>query len=162
MVQTYQAHTNYAAPYSTLIPAYFQRYPNPLTTHVLSVDVLERRLVPFGTPSSYAVRANARPAAHADADRWVLRTTRLILKRGTLPAWAPRGLLKNAESWVLEESEVDLDPPASPASDEATANSTDERGRSMRTWTRNLDHVTVLCVTESLELAEGRAPPSAT
>lgn len=157
MVQTYQAHSNYAAPYATLIPAYFQRYPNPLTTHVLSVDVLDRRVVPYGTPSSYAAQPNATQHAAQDADRWVLRTTRLILKRGTLPAWAPRGLLKNAESWVLEESEVDLDPPM-PAAEGSEAEA--QRGRSMRTWTRNLDHVTVLCVTESLELAEGRAPAS--
>ena len=108
--------------------------------------MLERRLV-------------SRPrAAAADAaslsSQLVLCTTRLILKRGTLPAWAPRGIVKNSESWVLEQSEVELDAPAGSGGDDGQR---DAQGRRMRVWTRNLDHTHKLAVTEGLELAEGSA-----
>ena len=57
-------------------------------------------------------------------------TTRLILKKGSLPKWAPRGLMPKAESWILEESEVD------------PVNGT------VRCTTKNLDHVKVMRVEE--------------
>ena len=57
-------------------------------------------------------------------------TTRLILKRGALPKWAPKGIVSRAESWVLEESEVD------------------PFGRVVRCKTRNLDHQKVMQVHE--------------
>lgn len=112
---------------------------------MLNVDVLERRLVsrPRGNVAS--------TSAAADDSQLVLCTTRLILKRGTLPSWAPRGIVKNSESWVLEESEVELD--AAPGSSSGSA------GRRTRVWTRNLDHTHKLAVTEGLELAEGSARP---
>ena len=65
-----------------------------------------------------------------------LRTTRLILKRGALPGWFPAGIVSRAESWVIEESEVD------PAD------------RTVRCVTRNLDHVKVMQVVESTLLSE--------
>lgn len=80
----------------------------------------------------------------AGEEQHVLKTTRLILKKGTLPSWAPKGLIRNAESWVLEESEIELD--------QLPENAIEERGgkgREMRAWTRNLDHTTVMAVTES-------------
>lgn len=57
-------------------------------------------------------------------------TTRLILKRGALPKWAPRGIMSKAESWILEESEVDP-----------------VQG-TVRCTTKNLDHVKVMRVEE--------------
>jgi hypothetical protein len=78
----------------------------------VSCDVISRELTPTGT----------------------LRTTRLILKRGALPRWAPRGIVAKAESWILEESEVD------------------PLGRSVRCATRNLDHVKVMSAREEITL----------
>ncbi|KZT06310.1 MSF1-domain-containing protein [Laetiporus sulphureus 93-53] len=98
----------YDDPWSIVSYAFFMRYPNPLASHVLSCDVVSRTLTPSGT----------------------LLTTRLILKSGALPRWAPKGIVSRAESWVVEESEVD------PA------------GRVVRCSTRNLDHVKVMRVEE--------------
>lgn len=111
-----------------------------MASHVLSVDVLSRDIVkrPFRKETSLdaaGVENQKQELQH------VLKTTRLILKKGTLPKWAPKGLIRNAESWVLEESEVELDP--FEQGDGVTV------GREFRVWTRNLDHTTVLAVTES-------------
>ena len=74
----------------------------------------------------------------------VLCTSRLILKSGSLPSWAPKNIIQHSTSWVLEESEVDLSAydPAQP--------------RVMSIWTRNLDHTSVLAVTEALKFQEPR------
>lgn len=77
-----------------------------------------------------------------NAPFFVLCTSRLMLKRGSLPAWAPKNIIKNTESWVLEDSEVDLSPADSRAP------------RVMSIWTRNLDHTTVLAITEGLRYTE--------
>ncbi|KAI4529015.1 PRELI-like family-domain-containing protein [Schizophyllum commune] len=90
--------------------AYFLRYPNPYASHVISCDVISRSMTPTGS----------------------LVTTRLILKRGALPRWAPRGIMSRAESWVVEESEVD------------------PFGKTIRCITKNLDHVKVMQVEESV------------
>lgn len=67
-------------------------------------------------------------------------TTRLILKKGALPRWFPNGIVSRAESWVIEESEVD------------------PFGKTVRCVTKNLDHVKVMQVEESVHFdqnAEG-------
>lgn len=97
----------YDDPWSIVSLAYFLRYPNPYAAHVLSCDVISRTLTPSGT----------------------LLTTRLILKRGSLPRWA-QNIVGRAESWVLEESEVD------------------PLGKTVRCRTKNLDHVKVMQVEE--------------
>jgi len=97
--------------------AFFLRYPNPYASHVVSCDVIARVLTPAGS----------------------LKTTRLILKRGALPQWFPTGIISRAESWVVEESEVDV------------------AGRVVRCVTRNLDHVKVMQVIESTVLTEAEA-----
>lgn len=98
----------YDDPWPIVSLAFFLRYPNPYAGHVLSCDVVSRELTPTGT----------------------LRTTRLILKHGALPQWA-RKLISRAESWVVEESEVD------------------PYGQVVRCTTRNLDHVKVMRVEET-------------
>jgi hypothetical protein len=98
--------------WSVVALAFFLRYPNPYAAHIVSCDVIDRATTAAGT----------------------LRTTRLILKRGALPRWAPRGIVARAESWVLEESEVD------------------PVGRVVACTTRNLDHVKVMQVRESITL----------
>jgi len=104
----------YDDPWSIVSLAFFLRYPNPYAAHVLSCDVISRSHTPQGT----------------------LLTTRLILKKGSLPKWAPKGIINRAESWILEESEVD------PA------------GRVVRCKTRNLDHVKVMRVEEITTLLQ--------
>ncbi|KAI0786105.1 MSF1-domain-containing protein [Abortiporus biennis] len=104
----------YDDPWSIVSFAFFLRYPNPYASHVASCDVISRSLSPQGT----------------------LITTRLILKHGALPRWAPKGIMKNAESWIIEESEVD------------------PFGRVVRCSTRNLDHVKIMRVEETITLRQ--------
>ncbi|KAI9889448.1 MAG: hypothetical protein M1814_005311 [Vezdaea aestivalis] len=88
---------DYSFPAVTL--AYFLRYPNPYSTHVLATDVIDR---------------------HFDPQTQRLHTTRLHLKRGKLPSaiakLLPSSLLGTArksngdvrETYVLERSTVDM------------------------------------------------------
>jgi len=94
--------------------AFFLRYPNPYAAHVLSCDVISRSYTNSGS----------------------LLTTRLILKRGALPRWAPKGMVSRAESWIIEESEVD------------------PFGKTVRCRTKNLDHVKVLQVEEWVRFSQ--------
>jgi hypothetical protein len=59
-------------------------------------------------------------------------TTRLILKRGAMPRWFPKGIVSRAETWVVEETEVD------------------PVGRTVKCKTKNLDHVKVMQVEETV------------
>src|ERR1700730_7276649 len=68
-------------PWSIVSLAFFLRYPNPYAAHVVSCDVVSRTHTESGS----------------------LLTTRLILKRGALPRWAPKGIITRAETWVIEE-----------------------------------------------------------
>jgi len=104
----------YDDPWAIVSYAFFMRYPNPFASHVLSCDVISRSVSPSGT----------------------LMTTRLILKSGALPRWFPKGIVSRAESWVIEESEVD------PA------------GRVVQCTTKNLDHVKVMRVEERVVLEQ--------
>ena len=108
------SHDLHSDPWSIVSLAFFLRYPNPYAAHVLSCDVISRTHTPQGT----------------------MLTTRLILKKGSLPKWAPKGIISRAESWILEESEVD------PA------------GRVVRCKTMNLDHVKVMRVEEITTLRQ--------
>lgn len=99
----------YDDPWSIVSLAFFLRYPNPYASHVLSCDVISREFSSTGS----------------------LLTTRLILKRGALPRWAPQGIITRAETWVIEESEVDPE------------------GKVVRCRTKNLDHVKVMQVQET-------------
>lgn len=177
MVRTFIDHAQLDIPYAILCPIYFLRYPNELATHVVSVDVLAREIISrprikqtsrnetISDPSSsrQAALQQREEVAGPSRNFWgspitegeedvqhILKTTRLILKKGTLPKWAPSGILRNAESWVLEESEVELDSPFS------TSDQWPMTGecRKMKCWTRNLDHTTVMAVTENLTFTE--------
>ena len=107
-------------PWPIVSLAYFLRYPNPYAGHILSCDVVSREFTSAGT----------------------LLTTRLILKRGSLPRWA-RQLINRSESWVIEESEVD------------------PLGKVVRSTTRNLDHVKIVRVQETQtfrQMTDGYVP----
>lgn len=71
--------------FRTVSLAFFNRYPNPYSTHVLSIDTL-----------SSSVDQDGR-----------LYTTRLIKKEGKLPTWVKPFLGRISESWILELSLVD-------------------------------------------------------
>ena len=141
MVQTVASDAQLAFPWRECVQGFFLRYPNPQASHVLSVDVVARRIEERAPPEP------------GPLPRLVLCTSRLLLKRGSLPSWAPKNIIKNTEAWVLEESEVDLSPP-SPGN---------SAPRTMSIWTRNLDHTTVLAVTEGIRFTENRVdvPPHA-
>ncbi|KAG2023125.1 UPS1, variant 2 [Coprinopsis cinerea AmutBmut pab1-1] len=94
--------------------AYFLRYPNPYASHVISCDVISREQTPNGT----------------------LLTTRLILKRGNLPRWFPKNFVSRAESWLVEESEVD------------------PFGKVVKCTTRNLDNLKVMRVEEVVQFRQ--------
>lgn len=116
--------------------AYFLRYPNPQASHVLTVDVIDRRI-------------EERPSSHAHGmPSLVLCTTRLLLKKGSLPSWAPKNIIEHSTSWVLEDSEVDLTPRH------------DNAPRVMSIWTRNLDHTSVMAITEGLKFEETSTAPA--
>ncbi|KAJ7225921.1 PRELI-like family-domain-containing protein [Mycena pura] len=106
----YSQSYSYNDPWSIVTLAFFLRYPNPYASHVLSCDVISRSVSPSGS----------------------LLTTRLILKRGAFPRWFPKGFINRAESWVVEETEVD------PVQ------------RTVRCKTRNLDHVKIMQVEETV------------
>jgi len=99
-------------PFPTLAQAHNLRFPSPFSTHVLSSDVISRT---WPTPN-------------------ILRTTRLVLKRGKMPAWAPQVMLRVSTSWVLEETELDLDG--------------SKGGLELRVRSRNIDHKAVMEVFE--------------
>ncbi|KAG1316853.1 hypothetical protein G6F62_013238 [Rhizopus arrhizus] len=76
---------------------------------VLSVDVLDRYVDENG----------------------ILKTTRLVLKKGKTPKWFPKNILKSSEAFVIEESEVD------------------PKSKTMITRTKNLNHVRVMQIEET-------------
>lgn len=67
--------------------ANWQKYPNPISTHVVAVDVLAREI---------------------DEDRQVLRTERLITCKQAIPKWLSVIVGGQEYSYVREVSEVDL------------------------------------------------------
>jgi hypothetical protein len=107
-------HFTHSDPWPIVSLAYFLRYPNPYASHVVSCDVISRTHTQSGN----------------------LLTRRLLLKRGALPRWAPQGIVSRAETWIIEESEVD------------------PTGKTVTCRTKNLDHVKVLQVEESVVLRE--------
>jgi 4-amino-4-deoxychorismate lyase len=93
-MKVYQSSFNYDYPFPTVTLAYFLRYPNPYSRHVLSTDVIDR---------------------YVDPDTNRLHTVRLVLKKSKVPApilkLLPRGLAGpngNSQTYVLEKSIVDI------------------------------------------------------
>lgn len=71
--------------FPTLTLAYFNRYPNPHSAHVLSTDTI---------------------STHIDAEGR-LHQTKLIKKSGRLPTWVKPFLGKISTSWIIEITMVD-------------------------------------------------------
>ncbi|KAF8244486.1 MSF1-domain-containing protein [Wilcoxina mikolae CBS 423.85] len=86
MVKFYENTFSYDYQWPAVTLAYFLRYPNPYSTHVVSTDTLHTRI---------------------DPTTGNLHITRLHLKRGKLPASVARFIPKIKESYILEKSIVD-------------------------------------------------------
>ncbi|KAF2743742.1 MSF1-domain-containing protein [Sporormia fimetaria CBS 119925] len=96
MVKFYASTDNYPYPFPAVTLAYFLRYPNPYSTHVVSTDTISR---------------------HYDPETQKLTTIRLHLKRSKLPSavlrLVPRSILGasasgDTQSFILEKSIVDI------------------------------------------------------
>ncbi|KAF2007644.1 MSF1-domain-containing protein [Amniculicola lignicola CBS 123094] len=96
MVKFYSSSDTYNYPFSAVTLAYFLRYPNPYSTHVLSTDTIAR---------------------HFDPVTQRLTTVRLHLKRSKLPSAVLRILPKSllgasatgdTQAYILEKSIVDV------------------------------------------------------
>ncbi|KAF2846547.1 hypothetical protein T440DRAFT_227895 [Plenodomus tracheiphilus IPT5] len=96
MVKFYSCNETYSYPFPAVTLAYFLRYPNPYSTHVLSTDTISR---------------------HYDPELQRLTTIRLHLKRSKLPSAVlkllPRSFLGasasgDTQSYILEKSVVDI------------------------------------------------------
>ena len=73
--------------------ALFQKYPNPISTHVLASDILVQRIIRTEESNSNETSS-------------ILYTKRLILKTNKVPFWAA-ALIPRPQGYVLEESWVD-------------------------------------------------------
>lgn len=118
MVKFYELNYTYDYSFQAVTLAYFLRYPNPYSTHVLSTDVIDRSIEPLTGR---------------------LSTTRIHLKRSRLPPailkLLPSSVLGSvsagsSSSYVLERSTIDI------------------REGWMETESRNLDWTGILSVVE--------------
>lgn len=118
MVKFYDTNFTYDYSFPAVALAYFLRYPNPYSTHVLSSDVIDR---------------------HVDPETGRLSTTRIHLKRSRLPPAVLKLLPKSVQgnvaggsssSYILETSTVDA------------------KEGWMQTESRNLDWTGILSVVE--------------
>ena len=90
----YESNYSYDYSFPTVTLAYFLRYPNPYSKHVLSTDVIDR---------------------YVDPETKRLHTTRLVLKRSKVPSamlkLLPNGLAGPggaSQSYIVEKSVVDV------------------------------------------------------
>jgi len=86
MVKFFETSFSYDYQWPAVTLAYFLRYPNPYSTHVVSSDTLSSTL---------------------DPTTGNLHVTRLHLKRGKLPQSVSRFIPKIKESYILEKTIVD-------------------------------------------------------
>lgn len=130
MVRFYSSNDTYPYPFPAVTLAYFLRYPNPYSTHVVSTDTIARQFDPVAQ---------------------TLTTVRLHLKRSKLPSAVlrivPKSLLGasaagDTQSYILEKSVVDI-----------------KNGR-METESRNLEWTGVLSVIERQGFQRPSAPVS--
>ncbi|GAA5862486.1 hypothetical protein JCM8547_002080 [Rhodosporidiobolus lusitaniae] len=128
-------------PLPYIVLAHNQRYPSPYGLHILSSDVIDRSFLP-SNPN-------------------ILRTTRLILKKGKVPRWAPGVLQKVGTSWVLEVTDVEyglVGPGREPLEGKGEGDETGGKlvERELRTRSRNIDRVEFMEVMEWQRFTEGK------
>lgn len=86
-MKLFESVHSFEYPWDQVTAANWQKYPNALAPHVVSVDILDRQI---------------------DADRQVLRTERLIACKQAIPSWLRFIVGGDEYSYVREVSEVDL------------------------------------------------------
>ncbi|KAF3940545.1 hypothetical protein ABW19_dt0207943 [Dactylella cylindrospora] len=84
MVKFYENGFSYDYTWQAVTLAYFLRYPNPYSTHVVSTDVISRHIDESGC----------------------LHTVRIHHKRGKLPTAVTRFIPSISDSYILETSKV--------------------------------------------------------
>ncbi|BGO89025.1 hypothetical protein NBRC10512_008216 [Rhodotorula toruloides] len=136
------SHT-FPIPFSYLVQAHNLRYPSPYGKHILSSDVISRSFNPSTN---------------------VLKTTKLILKRGKVPRWAPRVIQRIDKTWVLEETEIEMglvepDGALLPADGGPDAGG---MKRELRTRSRNIDRTEFMEVFEWQVFREKKGDPFST
>ncbi|MED6288732.1 hypothetical protein CHARACLAT_029463 [Characodon lateralis] len=89
MGRYFYSEVHIKSPWDQVLAAFWQRYPNPYSTHVLTEDVLYREV----TPSNH------------------LLSRKLLTKTNRLPGWAERIFPAHMARavYVLEDSIVDLE-----------------------------------------------------
>ncbi|KAK5618332.1 hypothetical protein CRENBAI_019403 [Crenichthys baileyi] len=89
MGRSFYSEVHIKSPWDQVLAAFWQRYPNPYSTHVLTEDVLYREV----TPSNH------------------LLSRKLLTKTNRLPGWAERIFPAHMARavYVLEDSIVDLE-----------------------------------------------------
>lgn len=122
MVKFYTTNQSYAYPLPAVSLAYFLRYPNPYSTHVLSTDVISRTFDPL-TQRLHTVRLHLKRSKLPPA---ILK----LLPKGILGASGAAAAGGEGHSFVLEKSTVDV------------------REGWMETESRNLEWTGVLSVVE--------------
>ncbi|KAH3680500.1 hypothetical protein WICMUC_000288 [Wickerhamomyces mucosus] len=88
MVLWYNSNHDYNFPFETVTIALFNKYPNPYSRHVESVDTIHREIINLNKIDQ-------------------LKTIRLIKKNGKLPKWVSPFLGKISHSWVYELTIID-------------------------------------------------------
>ncbi|KAK4056294.1 hypothetical protein OIO90_002738 [Microbotryomycetes sp. JL221] len=121
------SHT-YNAPLAYVCLAHSMRFPSPYSYHVISSDVVERHV-----------------KLDQQTNRTLIETTRLILKRGKVPKWAPPMIQKIGTSWVLEQTCVDLETGQLQQSQQQETKHVPQ----LTTTSKNLDHKTIMQVCET-------------
>ncbi|TPX44028.1 hypothetical protein SeLEV6574_g04749 [Synchytrium endobioticum] len=86
MVRFHHQPFTYTSPWETVTSAVWQKYPNPLASHVLTADVIERTV---------------------DPDTGILHTTRLFTKAGNMPKWGQSLFNIAPMAYIIEHSTVD-------------------------------------------------------
>ncbi|GAA5830960.1 hypothetical protein JCM11251_005092 [Rhodosporidiobolus azoricus] len=142
MVQYDESGHTFPFPLPFILLAHNQRYPSPYGLHILSSDVIKREFLP--------------------SNPHVLRTTRLILKKGKVPRWAPRMIQAVDRTWVLEETDcefglVDSEGKAVPLGEEGQVVK-----RELRTRSRNIDRTEFMEVFEWQTFRETPGDPLST
>jgi len=122
MVKFYNQTYTYDYSFPAVTLAYFLRYPNPYSSHVLSTDVLSRSLDPTNPNLLHTVRIHRKSS----------RLPPAVL--GLLPKSVSGNVVGGkSESYILERSTIDV------------------RDGWMRTESRNLDWTGILSVVERQE-----------
>ncbi|KAI9184586.1 hypothetical protein H9P43_003641 [Blastocladiella emersonii ATCC 22665] len=121
-MKVYTHKTELDASWSDVTYAVFNKYPNPFASHVLQSDVLSRSVAADGT----------------------LATTRMHVKKGSVPTWAQSLFKANPVSYIVEDSTVN------------------PHAQRMVTRTRNMDHRRFLFIEETQEVVPHPDKPGAT